>query len=293
MVDNFLRYIEHEKRFSKHTIISYATDLSQFSIFISDKYHQQSPLEADYNMIRSWMIHLIENKIEPRSVNRKIACLKSYYKFLLRQNAIVKNPTLRIKAPKVKKRLPVFIEEMNMSSLLNDYIFTDTFSDIRDKMILELLYGTGMRLSELIGIEDSDINLYDSTMRVTGKGNKERVIPIHEKLKETIEVYNKVKDSTFLNQKDSSFILTDKGLKAYPIFIQRIVKKYLTMVSTSEKKSPHVLRHSFATHLLNKGADLNAIKDLMGHANLAATQVYTHNSMEKLKNIFKQAHPKA
>jgi integrase/recombinase XerC len=293
MVDTFLRYIEHEKRFSKHTVTSYAIDLTQFSLFIEAKFNITTPKEADYNMIRAWMISLIENAIEPRSVNRKIASLKSYYKFLLRQGAISKTPTLQIKSPKVKKRLPVFIEEANMSNLLNDLKFPETFAGMRDKMILELLYGTGMRLSELIEIKDKNLNTFDSTLKVTGKGNKERIIPIHQKLEETIKVYNKLKNDTFLSLKDEYFILTDKGTKSYPVFIQRIVKQYLTMVSTSEKKSPHVLRHTFATHLLNKGADLNAIKELMGHSSLSATQVYTHNSMEKLKNIFKQAHPKA
>jgi integrase/recombinase XerC len=293
MVESFLSFIEHEKRFSKHTVISYATDLAQFSNFLDSEYKILELSKADYNHIRAWIVQLVESNIEPRSVNRKIACLKSYYKFLIRTSHLSKNPTTNIKVLKVKKRLPAFIEEANLDTLFNDIQFPDGFIGLRDKLILELLYGTGIRLSELIGIKNNDVDFLEHTIKVIGKGNKERIIPIHKHLEETIKEYNILKLTTFITIDNDSLIVLDTGKKSYPVFVQKKVKYYLGMVSTAEKRSPHVLRHSFATHLLNKGADLNAIKELMGHSNLSATQVYTHNSIEKLKNIFKLAHPKA
>ncbi|MDX2189979.1 MAG: tyrosine-type recombinase/integrase [Bacteroidota bacterium] len=293
MTDSFIRYLEFERRYSKHTISSYTIDLQQFIDFYSANYNTAKIEDADYHSIRSWIISLMESGLEPRSVNRKIACLKSFYKFLLKQGKIQKNPTLRIKAPKVKKRLPVFVEELSMDTLLDQTEFKDNFEGTRDRLIIELLYGTGIRLSELIHIREVDINFYDQTLKVKGKGNKERIIPIHKNLEQIIKAYNIHKSNTLVNIQSEYLLVSDKGEDTYPVMIQRIVKKYIGMVSTVEKRSPHVMRHSFATHLLNKGADLNAIKELLGHSNLAATQVYTHNSLEKLKSIFKQAHPKA
>ena len=293
MIDSFLRYIEFEKRYSPNTVISYHTDLSQFSFFLNEQCDIQKIQEADFSVIRSWLVNLMEHYLDARSVNRKIASLKSFYNFLLKQGYISSNPTLKIRAPKVKKRLPVFIEESSMHDLLENLTFPEDFFGIRDKLIIELLYGTGMRLSELINLNISDVNMHEKTLKVIGKGNKERIIPFHNNIYEILIVYNNYKGITFLNNQETSLVLTDKGEKSYPMFIQKVVKKYLSQVSTSDKKSPHILRHSFATHLLNNGADLNAIKELMGHASLAATQVYTHNSLEKLKTIFKQAHPKA
>lgn len=292
MINVFISYITHEKRYSKHTIISYNTDLNQFDTFVKHEYFLSSLIEADYNTIRAWMIRLTENKIEPKTIVRKIASVKSYYKFMVKTGRLTKNPSLGIKLPKVKKRLPQYIEESNINLLLENHPFTDSFSDSRDKLIIELLYGTGIRLAELIGIKDGDIDLGNKNIKIVGKGNKERIVPIHEKLHDTISTYNKAKQFTF-DCKQTKTIVTDKGLPVYPMFIQRIVRKYLSLVSTSEKKSPHILRHSFATHLLNNGADLNAIKDLMGHSSLSATQIYTHNSIAKLKDVFKKAHPKA
>lgn len=291
MIDSFVRYIAYEKRYSQHTITSYLTDLNQFSDFLESNYEEELP-KASYPMIRDWIVSLVEANT-PKTINRKIATLRSFYKYLMRKGVIEKDPTTKIKAPKVKKSLPVFVEEKSLHQLLDNINFDDDFSGIRDKLVLEFLYGTGMRLSELINLNSVDINPSNGTVKVLGKGNKERIIPLNNSLINSILIYNDLKKNTFNELKSNSFIVTDKGEKTYPVYIYRLVKKYLSIITSLEKKSPHILRHSFATHLLNKGADLNAIKELLGHSNLAATQVYTHNSLEKLKNIFNQAHPKA
>ncbi|MFN0049161.1 MAG: tyrosine-type recombinase/integrase [Cytophagales bacterium] len=294
MTDSFFNHLEFEKRYSPHTIVSYRIDLEQFASFCKLDYHIDDIVQADYNIIRAWIVSLINGKLETKSVNRKLATLKSFYKFLLTQGILVSNPAQRVKTPKLKKRLPIFVEESQMQLLLNEIEFDDTFEGVRDHLVIELLYGTGIRLAELINLKDNDVNFYDKSLKVTGKGNKQRIIPLHENLLHALLSYNKLKPITFLNSLDfPHLICSNKGEKAYPVLIQRIVKKYLSLASNVEKKSPHVLRHSFATHMLNNGADLNAIKDLLGHSSLAATQVYTHNSLEKLKSVFKQAHPKA
>lgn len=293
MVEDFLKYIEFEKRYSKHTLISYQNDLQQFSSFLIAEFQLNQPEEASYSILRSWIVSLAENKITPKSINRKIACLRSYYKYLLRSGKIAKDPTLKIKAPKVKKSLPVFVEEDKLTQLLDGELFEDSFSGQRDRLVIELLYGTGIRLSELISIRLQDVNFYEDTVKVLGKGNKERVIPMNVTLMELIKAYEKNKKKEGIGNSLDYLIVTNEGEQTYPMFIYRMVRKYLDLVTTVDKRSPHVLRHSFATHLLNKGADLNAIKDLLGHSSLAATQVYTHNSLEKLKSIFNQAHPKS
>ncbi len=292
LIDSFISYIRHEKRYSDHTIISYKTDLLQFADFLFQTYEEKSLASVNHNMARSWVVALIEANINPKSVNRKIASLKAFYKFLLRGKKVDKNPTLKIKAPKVKKSLPVFVSESGITELLDQFEYPDGFTGIRDKLVIELLYGTGIRLSELLNLKEQQIDILNGTIKVKGKGNKERIIPLNSSLIHLIKDYQSIKTNEF-NNNLAWLIVSDKGSKSYPMLIYRIVKKYLNLVTTDEKKSPHVLRHTFATHLLNKGADLNAIKDLLGHSSLAATQVYTHNSMEKLKSIFEQAHPKA
>ena len=290
---SFFNYIEFEKRYSKHTITSYKNDLTQFSAFLEKEYEISKLIEVGHPQIRHWIITLMENEMDPKTINRKIATLKSYYKFQLREGVISKNPTLKIIAPKVQKKLPVFVEESSMENLLDYFEFSNDFKGIRDRVVIELLYGTGMRLSELIEMKENNISIYDKTIKVLGKGNKERIIPVNPNLLETIKLYQQTKkDENFRNKVDQ-FVVKNDGEKVYPTFIYRMVKKYLGAVTTSEKKSPHVLRHTFATHLLNKGADLNAVKELLGHTSLAATQVYTHNSIDKLKKVFEQAHPKA
>lgn len=290
---SFFNYIEFEKRYSKHTITSYKNDLTQFSAFLEKEYEISKLIEVGHPQIRHWIITLMENEMDPKTINRKIATLKSYYKFQLREGVISKNPTLKIIAPKVQKKLPVFVEESSMENLLDYFEFSNDFKGIRDRVVIELLYGTGMRLSELIEMKENNISIYDKTIKVLGKGSKERIIPVNPNLLETIKLYQQTKkDENFRNKVDQ-FVVKNDGEKVYPTFIYRMVKKYLGAVTTSEKKSPHVLRHTFATHLLNKGADLNAVKELLGHTSLAATQVYTHNSIDKLKKVFEQAHPKA
>jgi len=293
MVSYFLQHIKYEKRLSPHTVTAYEGDLKQFSIFLQFQYEFKEPDKADFQMIRSWIVALVDEKIENRSINRKIATLRTFYNFLLRHKTIAANPMLKIRALKTDKTLPKYVEEKPMENLLDDMQFSDDFSGFRDKLVIELLYGTGMRLAELIGLKITDLNLYNNTLIVLGKRNKQRVIPVNKSLVEAIKKYLTLRTDITDDTSNTYLILTDSGTQAYPMFIQRLVKKYLSLVTSLEQRSPHVLRHTFATHLLNRGADLNAIKDLLGHTSLAATQVYTHNSIEKLKKVFKQAHPKA
>lgn len=293
MVSYFLQHIKYEKRLSHHTVTAYEGDLKQFSAFLLFQYEFKEPEKADFQMIRSWIVALVDEKIENRSINRKIATLRTFYNFLLRHKAITTDPMLKIKALKTDKTLPKYVEEKPMENLLDDMEFSDDFSGLRDKLVLELLYGTGMRLAELIGLKITDLNLYNNTLMVLGKRNKQRIIPVNKSLVEAIKKYLTLRTDIIDDTTNTYLIVTDSGTQAYPMFIQRLVKKYLSLVTSLEQRSPHVLRHTFATHLLNRGADLNAIKDLLGHTSLAATQVYTHNSIEKLKKVFKQAHPKA
>ena len=292
-VDQFLVYLQHEKRYSSHTIQSYKTDLLQFGDFMLKTF--ELPLtEVKYIHVRDFMVFLMDDKISANSVGRKLSTLRSFYKFLLRENTITSNPMSLVKAPKVPKKLPVFIDEVKLDLLLDSPdFFDDSFSSVRDRLIVETLFGTGMRLAELLSLKETDINFYDSTIRVIGKRNKERVIPIGKTLGQQLKEYVALKTLQKFDNKTTGLIVTDKGSPAYPQLIRRIVRRYLTYISTQDKRSPHVLRHSYATSLLNRGADLNAIKELLGHASLAATQVYTHNSVERLKTIYKQAHPKA
>jgi integrase/recombinase XerC len=292
MIDSFLRYIEFEKRFSAHTVVSYKTDLSQFADFLSVQFETSALEEANFSMVRSWIAQLVDIENEPRSVNRKIACLRSFYKFLLKQGAITKDPMVKIKVLKVQKRLPSFVKEEEMTKVLDHVVFQPTLEGYRDKLIMELFYGSGMRLAELLQLKDNAIDLKACTVRVLGKRNKERVIPFAKNLVPIVNDYRNLRNREVENKGHGLLFVTNEGEPAYRMMVQRVVKKYLQETG-AEKKSPHVLRHSYATHLLNKGAEINAVKDLLGHSSLAATQVYTHNTMEKLKKTFEQAHPKA
>jgi integrase/recombinase XerC len=292
-MDLFFKYLQYEKRYSPHTLTSYHTDLGQFAQYLQQVYEITDAAEADHTIIRSWILTLVQNNIQPRSINRKIACLRSYYRFLLAQQRIQVNPMLRIKAPKASKKLPGFVLEEPFNTLLDSFTFEENFEGQRERLILEFLYGTGIRLAELLGVEHADIDHRAKTVRVLGKGNKERIVPLNDSLIGSIEAYQEQKKRHFGDNNSAKLLVTNKARPLYPKFVYRVVKKYISLITTSENNSPHVLRHSFATHLLNKGADLNAIKDLLGHASLAATQVYTHNSIEKLKSIFEKAHPKA
>lgn len=293
MVSYFIQHIKYEKRLSHHTVTAYESDIKQFSAYLLFQYELKEPEKADFQMIRSWIVALVDEKIENRSINRKIATLRTFYNFLLRHKSISADPMLKIKALKTDKNLPKYIEEKPMENLLDDIEFSDDFAGQRDKLVLELLYGTGMRLAELIGLKISDLNLYNNTLIVLGKRNKQRIIPVNQTLVEAIKKYLTLRTDIVDDTSNNFLILTDNGTQVYPMFVQRLTKKYLSLVTSLDQRSPHVLRHTFATHLLNRGADLNAIKDLLGHSSLAATQVYTHNSIEKLKKIFQQAHPKA
>ncbi|GAA3923988.1 tyrosine-type recombinase/integrase [Hymenobacter algoricola] len=292
----FFDYLRFERRYSPHTVLSYQTDLRQFSDYLKTAYELDQPAQADHTLIRSWVVTLMQQSLDPRTVNRKIACLRSYYKFLLRTNVIGKNPMLRITSPKVTKKLPDFVPEDSLNGLLNSFDFPDTLPGRRDQLILELLYGTGIRLSELIGIRHDDLSLSGRTVRVTGKGNKQRLVPLNPTLLVVLDRYIALKLAEFgsADNARAALLVTDKLEPLYEKLVYRTVKHYLGQITTAtSQQHPHVLRHSFATHLLNKGADLNAIKELLGHANLAATQVYTHLSIDKLKAVFEKAHPKA
>lgn len=293
ITDIFLDYLQSEKRYSPHTLTSYAKDLEQFKSYVKEAFDvDEIAYISTHAMIRSWIVDLSERDFSPRSINRKIACLKSFYKFLQRRGMIDKNPMLLISSLKTGKSIPTFVTEEAIIHILDHFSYSDDFSGTRDKLVIELLYGTGIRLAELVNTQDRDINLYEQTIRITGKGGKDRFVPLNKSLIKLIKLYNSQKTLLFENESES-FIVTDNGRAAYPGFIYKLVKRYLSMIPVLDKTSPHVLRHTFATHLLNKGADLNAIKDLLGHASLAATQVYTHNSLDKIKAIFEQAHPKA
>ena len=287
VVNFFLQHLQVERRLSPLTLRSYEIDLLQFLDFLAPENLLVSQIKSQ--TIRAWLVALSNQGIQNRSINRKLATLRTFYKYLQRRGDVTDNPMQTIRMVKTSKTLPTYLRESEMEQVFaQQEIPKNTFEEVRDQLVLMLLYGTGMRLAELIQLTHQQVNLSAKTLRVIGKRNKERIIPMPTILVDLVKQYQA------LNPFQSQYLLlTDKGEPCYPMFVQRLVKKYLGEVSTLEKLSPHVLRHSYATHLLNRGADLNAIKELLGHANLAATQVYTHNSMEKLKEIYKQAHPKA
>jgi integrase/recombinase XerC len=300
--DEFIAYLQYEKRYSSHTIEAYRSDLEQFFTFLGPHYPVSDVRDVTHPMIRAWLVHLMESGINPRSANRKLTTLKSFYRYLIRTGRVEVNPLRKITSPRVSKKLPVFIERDKMDLLLDEVDFGSGFSAVRDRLILEMFYATGMRLSELVGLEEQDIDFHHSTLKVLGKRNKERLIPFSEKFGKLLREYLAAKQKHIFGLKEGQasdhvsegkLFITDAGRAVYPKFIYRVVTANLSRVSTVQKKSPHILRHTFATQLLNNGAELNAVKELLGHANLSATQIYTHNSIEKLKKVYKQAHPKA
>lgn len=293
MLESFIYYLKYERRSSDNTVISYGQDLNQFQNFLVNSYPDSNLESAEYSHIRSWIVSLIEEGNTPRTSNRKIASLKAYYKFLLKKEVISKDPTLKVSSLKTKKQLPQFVDEGDLLKILEEEVDSSEFITLRNNLIIELFYGTGIRLAEIMGLKNKDISFYESVIKVLGKRNKERIIPINNSLLSLIKYYLEVKEREYPFVQHDYVLITKKGEPAYPKLVYRIVKSRLSMVQNLDKRSPHVLRHTFATHLLNNGADLNAIKDLLGHTSLAATQVYTHNSIERLKAIFNQAHPKA
>jgi len=292
-LDKFLNFLQFEKRFSRHTQISYNTDLKQFSDFICKEFNCLNPEEVNFRMVRKWIVKLMDQGESSRTVNRKLSALKSFYKFLQKDGIVKSNPLDKITAPKVSKRLPVFVDEKQMDVLLDDVEFGDDFNGNRNKLIVEMFYFTGIRLSELINLKTSDIDFHNLTIKVLGKRNKERIVPVNNNFMDRINDFIKFKNNELINIETDNLFTSKSGKKLYSKAVYRIINAYLKMVTPLEKRSPHVIRHTFATHMLNHGADLNAIKELLGHANLSATQVYTHNTFEKLTRIYKQAHPRA
>jgi len=285
-------YLQTERRLSPHTITAYRGDLNAFAAFLSENYPEMRLTDSKHQHIRSWMVDLVKEGQTARSVNRKVSALRSFYKFLQRGGHISTSPCTAIQALKIPKRLPVFVREAEMSTL-NKLPKDPGFRGVRDRLLVDLLYMSGMRRAELIALEDSDLDKSRGLLRVLGKGGKMRLIPIAEELAAQIEAYQDLRNEKFPNTEISSLMVTDAGKKLYPKMVYNVVKRYLSAVTSQKNKGPHVLRHSFATHLSDHGADINALKNLLGHASLAATQIYTHNSAEKLKQVYKLAHPKS
>ena len=290
----FLNYLQIEKRASEHTVISYRNDLEQFWKYVEKAFPDTTWEEVDATIIRTWIVTLMEENITPRSINRKMSALKSFYKYHIKTGSLSTNPMLQVHSPKVRQRLPQFVEELDMEKLFSVDLFDDTFEGWRDRTILELFYATGMRLSELQMLTFADIDLYNNQVKVLGKRNKERIIPFGHNFQNVVTKYIQLYRENFGDSVQNKYMFVNvKGKHLVPRTIYTIVHQYLDMITSIEKRSPHVIRHSFATHLLNRGADLNTIKELLGHSSLAATQIYTHNSIEKLKSIYQQAHPRA
>ena len=290
-VDEFLSYLNLQKRFSPLTTKNYAVDLKQFFNFLNQEVYDSRLSEISYQHVRSFIASLIDKKKSTVSVNRKISCLKSFFKFALKNNLISNNPMQKIQGPKTPKRLPVFIDENQIDKIFNQLKFDSGFEGIRNKLLIDVLYQTGLRRAELINLKETDLDLISLQLKVLGKRNKERIIPFSIHLKRSIQEYLNAKQE---NNLINSFLFVNlKNIQLSPQALTKIVSEILSEVTTNKKKSPHVLRHTFATHLLNRGADINAVKELLGHANLSATQIYTHNTIEKLKKSYNQAHPRS
>jgi integrase/recombinase XerC len=293
-VQPFLDYLKYEKRYSVHTITSYQNDLTAFTDFLEKSFNIVSLAEVNHSFVRSWLASLKEKNITAKTINRKISTLKSFFKFQLKTGAIAVSPMAKVISPKVGKRLPVFVKEEDAATLLQTLkTSSEDWTSLNTKMLVTIFYATGMRLSELINLKERQIDFIRNQIKVLGKGNKERVIPVSDEVLNMIREYQQQKKRDFEKTDEGVLLVTEKGKKMYPRYAWSLVNKVLGEASTLDKKSPHVLRHTFATHLMNSGADLNAVKELLGHSSLAATQVYTHNTIEKLKNIHKKAHPKA
>ncbi len=290
--ESFLSYLQNEKRCSLHTVKAYNTDLTHFFEFYQENNGELKVTDITYKDIRRWIVALMDAGNTARTVNRKLSSLKSFFKFLLREKVIVQDPMERVVAPKQGKKLPNFVAEDAMK-LLREVDFGKDFEGVRDQLIVELFYLTGMRLSELMNIKENDIDRGTSLIKVLGKRNKERIIPVSESLFPLLDKYLKIKREAFGRLENEFLFVTKKGVPVYEKLLYRVVKKHLSVVTTMSKRSPHVLRHTFATHLLNNGAELNAVKELLGHADLSATQIYTHVSFEHLNDVYKKAHPRA
>ena len=292
-IQPFIDFLKFEKRYSQHTIVSYQTDLTGFFDFIVIQFGETPLHQVTHTFIRSWLASLKDDGLSAKSINRKISSLKSFFKYQVKMGLIKQTPMVKVIVPKSEKRLPNFVADKDIHTLFAHVEFPDTWKGQTERLLLQLFYQTGMRLSEAIQLKDSSVNFSNNTLKVLGKGNKERVIPVQPELKTGIQVYLRKKNEEFGSEAADNLLVSEKGKRLQPRAVYASVKNYLSLVTTIQKRSPHVLRHTFATHLMNNGADLNAVKELLGHSSLAATQVYTHNTIEKLKNIYKKAHPKA
>lgn len=292
-IADFIHYLRFQKRYSIHTQENYQRDLYQFRDYLVMQYDSTPLHEAHPSMIRSWLADQRDQGITPKTLHRKISSLKSFYKFLVRENVLVDSPVTTISAPKMNKRLPQFVEQKEVEELLQSDLFTNDFKGETQRLILQLLYNTGIRRAELLGLKEQHIDIGNKTIKVLGKGSKERIIPISPALLQLIQQYIKMKTELGVEVDRNVLLINTEGKPVSIHFIYTTVRSYLSHITTLKKKSPHILRHSFATHLMNNGAELNAVKELLGHSSLAATQVYTHNNIEKLKEIHKKAHPKA
>jgi integrase/recombinase XerC len=292
-ISNFLDYLKFQKRYAQHTIISYQTDLTDFFDYLQYQFSVQNIKSIKSGLVRSWLAELKSNNQSSKTINRKISTLKTFFKYLLRQGEIETSPMATIVSPKQNKRLPEFVDKRDTDTLFLNVTFNEDWNGKTEHLVLMILYHTGVRQAELIGLKNSAIDKYNSTIKVLGKGNKERIIPIGKDLLAEIIEYQTSKAEQISNPDVECLLVRENGKKLYAKWVYNAVKKNLSLITTIQKRSPHVLRHTFATHLSNNGADLNAIKELLGHSSLAATQIYTHNTIEKLKDIHKQAHPKA
>ncbi|HLN22322.1 MAG TPA: tyrosine-type recombinase/integrase [Bacteroidales bacterium] len=291
--ESFLQYLEIIKRYSPNTVRSYKNDLDSFFYFLASRDLPADPQSVTSGDIREWIRELVggETAAASSTIHRKVSCLRVFFKYLRKEGIMSSDPLEKVVLPRKKKVLPVFVGEKSMESLLDNVDFGKDYQGLRDKTIIELFYMTGMRRAELIGLRTADVDLVEGTVKVTGKRNKQRIIPLVASFKTNLGEYLRVRNE-FAGSAEGWFFLTDKGTKMYDKFVYNVVNRYLSMVTTIEKKSPHVMRHTFATHMLNRGADLNSIKELLGHANLSATQVYTHNTFEKLRKVYEKSHPR-
>ena len=292
-ISDFLQYLQFQKRYSRHTIVSYETDLRDFNDFLALQYDAPVLAEIKATFVRTWLAGLKEAGNSSRTINRKISSLKSFFKYHIKKGNLVSSPMSVISNPKTAKRLPQFVDKKDMELLFSHVEFPGDWQGKTERLLLQVFYHAGIRLAELIQLQNHHFDRHNSHIKVLGKGNKERVIPVSNELRAAIIDYMAEKKAVFPGMNNEFLLVNKKGNKLYPRYVYDVVNKYLAMVTTIDKKSPHILRHSFATHLTNNGADLNAVKELLGHSSLAATQVYTHNTIEKLKEAYKKAHPKA
>lgn len=292
LIEKYLRYLRFEKNYSSNTEISYSIDLNQFVDFLELNYPELDLLHIEGDVVRRWIVMLMEEGVSPRTVNRKLSSLKSFYRYLLKIGDVLHDPMRKVMGPKVRKPIPSFVNDIDMAEVLDENHFDDTFESVRNRVILELFYVTGVRRAELIALKDVDVDLVEMTIKVTGKRNKQRIVPINERMRKLLSDYLEIRN-TNIKYLSGFLFVRNNGEPLYPMLVYRIVTSSLKWISTLSKASPHVLRHSFATGMLNNGADINAVKDLLGHSSLASTEVYTHTSFEELKKVYNKAHPRA